>query len=328
MKLCIITINYNNAEGLRKTLASVASQTFRDFEHIIVDGGSTDESVEIIRQYADNEDIRPEGYKAIRQENSQADNPASSPHHLITLSPIIWISELDKGIYNAMNKGIEIAIGKRTINAFNRSELVEDKNKGIRMAKGEYVLFLNSGDCFIDETALQIVVDSDIQEDVCYFDADFVYPGGKVQHHQYPDELSFEFFWQDALCHQATWYRIDALRDMEGYDEKYKIIGDTAINIDLCLIHNYTYKHYPKVLSVFDANGISISKDGINLIQQEFDSYYKEKFSPSLYNLFVNYRNISQSAIYRRFEKLQHNSSKRIVIWFIRMISFFEKLFV
>ena len=75
MKLSIITINYNNAEGLRKTLASVASQTFRDFEHIIVDGGSTDESVEIIRQYADNEAIRPE--------NSKADNLALSPYHLI-----------------------------------------------------------------------------------------------------------------------------------------------------------------------------------------------------------------------------------------------------
>ena len=328
MKYTVITINYNNAKGLRKTLDSVASQTFRDFEHIIVDGGSTDGSVEVIREYADSEDIRLEGDKAIRQENSNADNLASSPNYLITLPSILWISEPDKGIYNAMNKGIEIALGKRIVNSFNRSELVEDKNKGIRMATREYVLFLNSGDYFIDDNALQMVLDSNMQEDVCYFDADFVYPNGQVEHHQYPEELSFEFFWQDALCHQSTWYRIDALRDMEGYDEKYKIIGDTAMNIDLCLIHNYTYKHYPKVLSVFDADGISISKDGINLTQQEFDSYYKGKFSPALYHLFVKYGNISQSAMYRRFEKLQCNSSKRIVIWFIRMISFFEKLFL
>ena len=53
MKLSIITITYNNANGLRKTLDSVAAQTFRDFEHIIVDGGSTDGSVKIIREYAD-----------------------------------------------------------------------------------------------------------------------------------------------------------------------------------------------------------------------------------------------------------------------------------
>ena len=74
MKLSIITINYNNAEGLRKTLASVAAQTYADIEHIIVDGGSTDRSVEIIREYADNEAIRLQGYTAIRQEeNGKAD---------------------------------------------------------------------------------------------------------------------------------------------------------------------------------------------------------------------------------------------------------------
>ena len=131
MKLSIITINYNNAEGLRKTLASVASQTFRDFEHIIVDGGSTDGSVEVIREY----------------EQSLASR----------LSPLAsnlkWISEPDKGIYNAMNKGIEIALGKRVVNSFNRSELVEDKyniidrsecnedkNKGIEIALGKRVV--------------------------------------------------------------------------------------------------------------------------------------------------------------------------------------------
>ena len=319
MRFSIITINYNNAEGLRKTLASIASQTFRDFEHIIVDGGSTDESVEIIREYVSANGAQGGGSQT--SQKSQTSRTTDCPQ-------IRWISEPDKGIYNAMNKGIEIAFGKRIVNSFNRSELIEDKNTVNKMANAKYLLFLNSGDCFIDDNALQMVLDSNMQEDVCYFDADFVYPNGKMEHHQYPEELSFEFFWQDALCHQATWYRIDALRDMEGYDEKYKIIGDTAMNIDLCLIHNYTYKHYPKVLSVFDADGISISKDGINITQQEFDSYYKGKFSPALYHLFVKYRNVSQSAIYRRFEKLQCNSSKRIVIWFIRMISFFEKLFL
>ena len=326
MKLCIITINYNNAEGLRKTLESVASQTYRDFEHIIVDGGSTDGSVEIIREYADSEDIRLEGDKAIRQENSKVDILASSPNHLITSSPITWISEPDKGIYNAMNKGIEIAIGKRIVTSFNNSELVEDKNKGIRMAKGEYVLFLNSGDYFIDENALQIVVDSDMKEDICYFDADFVYPNGKVEHHQYPDELSFEFFWQDALCHQATWYRIEALLDMGGYDEQYKIIGDTAMNIDLCLFNHYTYQHYPMITSCMDACGISATKEGIQVTQLEFDKYYKERLNPAIYQIFIKYQHICQSAVYRRYERLQCKFSKRIVEFFLRIVLYFDKI--
>jgi len=79
-KLSIITVNLNNAEGLRKTIESVVTQTFTDFEYIIIDGGSTDGSVEIIKLYADK----------------------------ITY----WVSEPDKGIYNGMNKGIMVAKGE------------------------------------------------------------------------------------------------------------------------------------------------------------------------------------------------------------------------
>lgn len=53
MKYSIITINYNNGEGLRKTIESVVNQTYKDFEYIVIDGGSTDGSVEIIKEYAD-----------------------------------------------------------------------------------------------------------------------------------------------------------------------------------------------------------------------------------------------------------------------------------
>ena len=87
MKLSIITINYNNAEGLRKTLASVASQTYRDIEHIIIDAASTDGSVDVIREY---------------------EAQLHLSHATIHLQ---WISEKDKGIYNGMNKGLKKATG-------------------------------------------------------------------------------------------------------------------------------------------------------------------------------------------------------------------------
>lgn len=88
MKLSIITINYNNAEGLRKTLESVAAQTYRDFEHVIVDGASTDSSLQIIKEYVNNNNIN--------------EKPIA----------IKWVSEPDNGIYNAMNKGIRMAEGQ------------------------------------------------------------------------------------------------------------------------------------------------------------------------------------------------------------------------
>ena len=91
MKLSIITVNLNNLEGLKKTYESVVSQTFTDYEWLVIDGGSTDGSREFIEQHQD--------------------------------KFAYWCSEPDKGIYNAMNKGI------------------------VR-AKGEYLNFMNSGDYF------------------------------------------------------------------------------------------------------------------------------------------------------------------------------------
>lgn len=78
-RLSIITINYNNVEGLRNTLASVANQTDKNFEYIVVDGGSTDGSVDVIREYED---------------------------YITT-----WISEKDNGVYDAMNKGARMSSG-------------------------------------------------------------------------------------------------------------------------------------------------------------------------------------------------------------------------
>lgn len=79
MKLSIITINYNNARGLEKTILSVINQTFKNIEYIIIDGGSNDESMDIISKYND--------------------------------SITYWVSEPDSGIYNAMNKGIAKSSG-------------------------------------------------------------------------------------------------------------------------------------------------------------------------------------------------------------------------
>ncbi len=80
LKLSLITINLNNSDGLKKTIESVESQTFRNFEFIIIDGGSIDGSVDVIRKYSDKINY--------------------------------WISEKDEGIYNAMNKGIKQATGE------------------------------------------------------------------------------------------------------------------------------------------------------------------------------------------------------------------------
>ena len=99
-KLSIITINYNNAAGLKKTLDSVAAQTYTDFEHIIVDGASTDGSVDEIIAYSQ--------------------SPIANRHK------ITWLSEPDTGIYNAMNKGVRLAQGEYTLMLNSGDYLVDE----------------------------------------------------------------------------------------------------------------------------------------------------------------------------------------------------------
>lgn len=93
MKLSIITVNYNNAEGLDRTLRSVEMQSCLELEHIIIDGGSSDESIGMI-----------EAYEA-RIESLRADESRGYPL-------VSWVSERDGGIYDAMNKGVRKAIGE------------------------------------------------------------------------------------------------------------------------------------------------------------------------------------------------------------------------
>lgn len=91
-RLSVITVNRNNAEGLRKTMESVFSQTYHDFEYILVDGASTDESVEVIREYVHN--------------GTRLNEQTSDGIH------IQWASERDCGVYDAMNRGGVKAAGE------------------------------------------------------------------------------------------------------------------------------------------------------------------------------------------------------------------------
>jgi len=95
MKLSVITINYNNAIGLEKTITRVINQTYSDYEYIVIDGGSSDGSVDILEKYSDKIDY--------------------------------WVSEPDSGIYNAMNKGIKQATGDYILFS-NSGDVLYDEN--------------------------------------------------------------------------------------------------------------------------------------------------------------------------------------------------------
>ncbi|MBQ9631041.1 MAG: glycosyltransferase [Treponema sp.] len=119
MFLSIITVNYNNKEGLRKTLQSIVSQTCGNYEHIIIDGGSTDGSVDVIHEFLQNE------------------NYAKHVTH--------WSSEKDDGIYNAMNKGIVFAKGDYCLLLNSGDVFVNHKclQKACDCNSGEDIFYFN-----------------------------------------------------------------------------------------------------------------------------------------------------------------------------------------
>ena len=234
MKLSIITINYNNAEGLRRTLASVAAQIFRDFEHIIVDGGSTDDSVDIIRQYADNEAIRPE--------NSKADNLASLPNHLITSSPIAWISEKDRGVYDA-------------------------QNKGICLAQGEYCYFLNAGDTFCADDVLErmfspnslIASSPNRLPDILYGNEIIVDGNGqRVGIARGVENPSFVDLYNSCMKHQASFIRRSLFDKYGMYDADMRICSDFDWFFRVIAFHDEVTLQYKDVdIAYFENTGLS-----------------------------------------------------------------------
>jgi Glycosyltransferases involved in cell wall biogenesis len=235
MKLSIITINLNNKEGLRKTIESVVSQTFQDYEYIVIDGASTDGSVDVIKEYKDK----------------------------ITY----WISEPDKGIYNAMNKGI-------------------------LQAKGEYCLFLNSGDWLVnDNTLLTRIFNQNFVEDIVYGNLIRVSKDKEVKREKYPDLLTMQFFYSYSLPHQASFIRRVLFNDAL-YDESYKIVSDWFFFVEKIIFKNCSYRHFDVFFANFDINGES-SSNKVHLEERKkaMDLLLPKRIQED-YNTLVMYKNL------------------------------------
>ena len=199
MCLSIITINYNNCDGLKKTIDSVVSQTLKVFEWIVVDGGSTDGSKELIERY--------------------------SSHFAY------WVSEPDKGIYNAMNKGIKVA-------------------------KGEYLLFLNSGDWLFDENVIRDFVFGKFAADVVDGDICFI-SRNRMKRANAPDTVDFDFFYHDTLWHPTAFIRKHLFDQYGLYEERYRIISDWEFFFRVLVVGGASYMHFNRIVTNFPVDGIS-----------------------------------------------------------------------
>ena len=192
-KISVITVVYNDKEGLEKTIQSVLSQTYGNVEYIVVDGRSTDGTVDVIKKYEQEIDI--------------------------------WVSEPDEGIYDAMNKGI-------------------------KMASGEWLNFMNAGDVFYDENVLFKAFSIDIKN------KEFMYSD-----YWQSDKTDGKYYWHEAdrkkgfVHHQSSIYKKD-LHQTYGYYLTQKPISVYDLIFFLSVPEDKFFK-LPFEIAKNDGTGIS-----------------------------------------------------------------------
>ena len=207
MKLSLITINRNNVAGLEKTLQSVADQTFKEFEYIVIDGASTEGSVEVIKKYE------------------------------FCFAHLKWVSESDSGIYNAMNKGL-------------------------RMASGEYIQILNSGDGLAAPDVTEKMLD-ELEKagnpSILYGNMVKCFPDGR----QLKDkcfagqEITLLGMYTGTLNHDPAYIRRDLFEKYGYYDENLKIVSDWKWYLQAIILGGEQPQYVDRDVTLFDMEGIS-----------------------------------------------------------------------
>jgi glycosyltransferase involved in cell wall biosynthesis len=196
MKISIITVAYNSAATIADTLTSVASQSHRDIEHIVIDGASTDNTLDVVRAHG---------------------------RHLTSL-----VSEHDQGIYDAMNKGL-------------------------RLASGDVIGFINSDDLYASAVAIANVVKvfSDPTIDACYGDLCYVKRDDIQSVVRYWRSSDFEpGLFARGWCppHPTLFVRRKVYEQFGGFDLRYKIAADTELMARLLEVHRIKVHYLPEVL--------------------------------------------------------------------------------
>lgn len=249
-KLSIITINFNNSTGLKKTIESVVHQSFTDYEYIIIDGGSNDGSVDWIKRCSDKLNY--------------------------------WVSEPDKGIYNAMNKGI-------------------------RKATGEYCLFLNSGDQLTEPNILNQVF-------ALPFSEDFVYGNTLYDNmcQSYPGKISLTYLISKSLPHQSTLIKKSLFESIGLYNEENRIISDWEFVLKAIHLHSCSYKYLSGItISKLESPGISQQMKYIATRNAETEKVFKLLMVPILRKKLETTEEYDE--INEVFIKLYHNRDSKLV---------------
>lgn len=220
--ISIITATYNSAETINDTIKSVLCQTNKDFEYIIVDGGSTDETIDIVKSYESEFSGR-----------------------------LKWVSEKDKGIYDAMNKGI-------------------------KMASGDIIGILNSDDYYTSDDILQTIADAFKCQnvDAIYGDIHFIKDGVPDKCVRYYSSRLFSPFWLRfgfMPAHPSFYCKRDVFDKSGLYRLDYKIGSDYEMMVRLFRKHKISSRYVPKDFVTMRTGGASNSnlQSRLTLIKED-----------------------------------------------------------
>lgn len=269
MKLSIITINFNNRDGLRKTIESVVNQTWQEFEYIIIDGGSTDGSVEVIKEFADRIDY--------------------------------WVSEPDKGIYNAMNKGVAVA-------------------------RGTYCQFLNSGDTLSDANVVKCIVRV-LEDKAIYFTRTRFMDTLEII--TAPQQITMRTLFKRSLPHPSSYIQRQFLLKFP-YDETLRIVSDWKFWIQAIILENCSYDILDLIAVDFDTNGISAKQKNIALTER--DVVLKQLLPHRVYIDYfheingINYTDTDYDKLFIEIRKRNYRKPiYTLVVGLLRIIAVFVK---
>ena len=234
-KLSIITINRNNAAGLRKTMESVFSQTYKDFEYIIVDGASTDGSLDVIKEY-----------ESVHSLNVHSFN-------------FTWLSEPDNGVYQAMNHGIEIVLGRRIVNEDHTtfSNSLNANRSTLNESLSDYILFLNSGDFLVAPDVIERVMSQCNGADILCARCNVSDSGKVVWTSNPPDQMTFGALYTTGLAHQSTFIKRALFETCGLYREDFKYNSDIAFWYKAIIDHHATTQRIDVVTTDYNLDGIS-----------------------------------------------------------------------
>lgn len=198
VKVSVITVNLNNREGLRRTMESVRSQT-APVEFVVVDGGSVDGSVELIKQAA----------------------------------PEKWLNEKDHGIYDAMNKGIGLATG-------------------------DYLIFMNSGDVFYSNEVIRRFTELAGGHKIVYGNSEIL-EGGKRSLLTPPSPIDLQFWYRRTLNHQAVFTHRDVFAQYGKFDVRYRTCADFDLLLKVFMKESGSFHYFPETVCSYDQSGFSAS---------------------------------------------------------------------